>query len=67
LVHELSNPILCELGLVIALREYLENEVRQKNGIEFEIEADEELSIPRGEIRNAIFRVQLQNSWLIIT
>jgi signal transduction histidine kinase len=67
LVHELSNPILCELGLVIALREYLENEVRQKNGIEFEIEADEELSIPRGEIRNAIFRVQLQKSWLIIT
>jgi signal transduction histidine kinase len=67
LVHELSNPILCELGLVIALQEYLENEVRQKNGIEFEIEADEELSIPRGEIRNAIFRVQLQNSWLIIT
>ncbi len=57
LVHELSNPILHELGIVVALQEFLDNQVWQKHGIAFEIEADEELSIPRGAIKNAMFRV----------
>ncbi|MCH7559446.1 MAG: PAS domain S-box protein, partial [Planctomycetes bacterium] len=57
LTFELSNPVLRQLGFVIALEKYLTEEIRQKHGIAFELEGDEQLSALPDEIKNCLFRV----------
>jgi len=57
LTFELSNPVLRQLGFVIALEKYLTEEIRQKHGIEYELEGDEQLSTLPDEIKNCLFRV----------
>jgi len=57
LTFELSNPVLHQLGFVIALEKYLTEEIRQKYGIEYELEGDEQLSTFPDEIKNCLFRV----------
>jgi len=57
LTFEFSNSILRELGFVAALEEYLTEEIRQKHGIAFELESDEQLSTLPDEIKNCLYRV----------
>ncbi|MBA7638791.1 hypothetical protein ES703_46447 [subsurface metagenome] len=57
LTFELSNPVLRQLGFVIALEKYLTEEIRQKYGIEYELESDEQLGTLQDEIKNCLFRV----------
>ncbi|MCH7559234.1 MAG: PAS domain S-box protein, partial [Planctomycetes bacterium] len=57
LTFELSNPVLRQLGFVIALEKYLTEEIRQKHGIAFELESDEQLGTLQDEIKNCLFRV----------
>jgi len=57
LTFELSNPVLRQLGFVIALEKYLTEEIRQKHGIEYELEGDEQLDTLQDEIKNCLFRV----------
>jgi len=57
LTFELSNPVLRQLGLVIALEKYLTEKIRQKYGIEYELEGDEQLNTLPDEIKNCLFRV----------
>jgi signal transduction histidine kinase len=57
LTFELSNPVLRQLGFVIALEKYLTEEIRQKHGIVFELQSDEQLSTLPDEIKNCLFRV----------
>jgi len=57
LTFELSNPVLRQLGFVIALEKYLTEEIRQKHGIEYELEGDEQLGTMHDEIKNCLFRV----------
>ncbi|MFH1883768.1 MAG: PAS domain S-box protein, partial [Planctomycetota bacterium] len=57
LTFELSNPVLHQLGFVIALEKYLTEEIRQKHGIEYELESDEQLGTMQDEIKNCLFRV----------
>ena len=57
LTFELSNPVLRQLGFVIALEKYLTEEIRQKHGIAFELESDEQLGAMQDEIKNCLFRV----------
>jgi PAS domain S-box-containing protein len=57
LIYELSNPVLRELGLVMALKKHLAEEVQQKYGIAFKLEGDERLSIPNEELKSCLFRV----------
>jgi len=57
LTFELSNPVLRQLGFVIALEKYLTEEIRQKYGIVYELEADGQLSTLSDEIKNCLFRV----------
>ena len=57
LTFELSNPVLRQLGFVIALEKYLTEEIRQKHGIEYELEGDEQLGTMQDEIKNCLFRV----------
>jgi PAS domain S-box-containing protein len=55
LIFELSNPVLQELGFVTAMKKHLAEEIQQKHGIEFKLEADEQLNIPHEEIKNSLF------------
>ena len=57
LTFKLSNPVLRQLGFVIALEKYLTEEIQQKHGIEYELEGDEQLSTLPDEIKNCLFRV----------
>ncbi len=57
LTFELSNPVLRQLGFVIALEKYLTEEIRQKHGIEYELQSDKQLSTLPDEIKNGLFRV----------
>jgi len=57
LTFELSNPVLRQLGFVIALEKYLTEEIQQKHGIEYELEGDEQLGTLSDEIKNCLFRV----------
>jgi len=57
LTFELSNPVLRQLGFVIALEKYLTEEIRQKHGIEYELQSDEQLGTLQNEINNCLFRV----------
>ncbi len=57
LTFELSNPVLRQLGFVIALEKYLTEEIRQKHGIAYELEGDKQLSTLPDEIKNGLFRV----------
>ncbi|GAH20718.1 unnamed protein product, partial [marine sediment metagenome] len=57
LTFKLSNPVLRQLGFVIALEKYLTEEIRQKHGIEYELEGDEQLGTLQDEIKNCLFRV----------
>ena len=57
LTFELSNPILHELGFVLAMKKHLTEEIQQKYGIAFELEGDEGLRIPDEEIKSALFRI----------
>jgi len=57
LTFELSNPILHQLGLVVAMKKHLTEEVQKKHGIAFELESDEGLRIPDEEIKSALFRI----------
>jgi len=57
LKFELSNPVLRQLGFVIALEKYLTEEIQQKYGIEYELQSDEQLSTLPDEIKNCLFRV----------
>jgi PAS domain S-box-containing protein len=57
LTFELSNPVLREFGFVVALEKYLTEEIRQKHGIVFELQSDEQLSTLPDEIKNCLFRV----------
>jgi PAS domain S-box-containing protein len=57
LIFELSNPVLRELGFVMALKKHLAEEIQQKHKIAFKLEADEQLNIPHEEIKNSLFRI----------
>lgn len=57
LTFELSNPILHQLGLVVALEKHLIEEVQKRHGIVCELEGDEGLRIPDEEIKSALFRI----------
>ncbi|MFB0556142.1 MAG: PAS domain S-box protein [Phycisphaerae bacterium] len=57
LTFELSNPVLRQLGFIIALEKYLTEEIQQKHGIEYELEGDEQLGTMQDEIKNCLFRV----------
>ena len=57
LTFELRNPVLHDLGFVPALEKHLAEEVQQRHGIAFELECDEQLRIPREELRNGLFRI----------
>jgi signal transduction histidine kinase len=57
LTFKLSNPVLRELGFVKALQKHLVEEVQEKYGIAFELEADEQLSIEQEEVKNSLFRM----------
>ena len=57
LTFQLSNPVLQELGLVLALKKHLTEEVQKKHGIAFELEGDEQLSLQDEEIKNSLFRI----------
>jgi PAS domain S-box-containing protein len=57
LTFELSNPVLRELGFVAALERYLDEEIRQKHGIVYELRSDEHLSKLTEEIKNCLYRV----------
>ncbi len=57
LTFELSNPILQELGFVMAMKKHLAEEIQQKYGIAFEFEGSERLRIPDEEIKNVLFRI----------
>ena len=57
LTFELSNPILYELGFVLAMKKHLAEEVQQKHGIAFELESDEGLRIPDEELKSCLFRI----------
>lgn len=51
------TPVLRQLGFVIALEKYLTEEIRQKHGIAFELQSDEQLGTLQDEIKNCLFRV----------
>jgi PAS domain S-box-containing protein len=57
LTFELSNPILHELGFVLAMKKHLTEEVQEKHGIACELEGSEGLRIPDEEIKSALFRI----------
>jgi signal transduction histidine kinase len=57
LTFEFSNPILRQLGFVVALEKYLTEEIQQKYGIAYELESDEQLGTMQDEIKNCLFRV----------
>jgi PAS domain S-box-containing protein len=57
LMFELSNPVLRQLGLVVALKKHLAEEVQKRHGIAFELEGDDGLNIPHEEIKNSLFRI----------
>jgi len=57
LTFELSNPVLRQLGFVIALEKYLTEQIRQKHGIVYELESDEQLGTLQDEIKNCLYRV----------
>ncbi len=57
LTFELSNPVLRQLGFIVALEKYLADEIQQKYGIAYELESDEQLGTIQDEIKNCLFRV----------
>jgi len=57
LTFELSNPVLRQLGLVVALEKYLTDEIQKKYGIAYELQSDEHLSKLPEEIKNCLYRV----------
>jgi len=57
LTFELSNPVLREFGFGVALEKYLTEEIRQRYGIEYELQSDEQLGTLSDEIKNCLFRV----------
>ena len=57
LTFELSNPVLREFGFVTAIEKFLATEIRDKHGIDYELEADESMSSLRDEVKTCLFRV----------
>ena len=57
LTFSLSSPVLYELGLVAAIKDYLEREIRRKHGIAVELESDIQLCGLKEQVRNVLFRI----------
>jgi two-component system sensor histidine kinase UhpB len=57
LTFELSNPILREFGFVSALEKYLSTEIKDKHGIDFELDVTEPLGTLQEDIKTCLFRV----------
>jgi PAS domain S-box-containing protein len=57
MTFELSNPILREFGFIAALEKYLNEEIRQKHGIEYEFDKGTRIGALQDEIKTCLFRV----------
>ncbi len=56
LTFELSNPVLTELGLEAALERHLAKEVRDKHGIEFELNKSGQIDLSDEDMSMGLFR-----------
>ena len=57
LTFSLSSPILYELGIVAAIKEYLHREIRKKHGIAVEFESDAQLGKLDKNTKTLLYRI----------
>ena len=57
LTFSLSSPVLHELGLVVAIKDYLDREIRKKHGIAFELDGDDHVGDLDDQVKNLLFRI----------
>jgi len=57
LTFELSSPVLCEVGLVAAVEQWLDEEIRKKHGIRYKLAANVKSKAFDHELSATVFRV----------
>jgi signal transduction histidine kinase len=57
MTFDLSSPILHELGLVEAIKEYLSTEIRNKRGIKVDLDIGDSVNDPEERVKDILFRV----------
>jgi PAS domain S-box-containing protein len=66
LTFELSNPVLNELGLTVAVEKYLAEEIQEKHGIRFELNSNLKNKELTATIRGCLYRNTHELLWNII-